>query len=216
MNIDKVYQKIGIAFKRIFYIVIRRPIEQFNIDNRAQKKIANPTIAPWHETTQRSISEQLKKNNDFANLDSKNNNLLNRLKSIKIDQENFPITPPLDTATSNNLKRKALPENRFGLDLPHYLYKPAKLSPGKITVLDVYDIILSHRKDNLSVEKIAEKYSIDVKDIEKILKYIGVFKAIDEDREEVELFVKKIEPKDSEQIVQKLPSSTSNQSMSDH
>ena len=57
MGIDKFYRNVGIGLRRVFQIFVKKPIRNFNIENRSFKAIEKPKVAPWHESTQKVIKE---------------------------------------------------------------------------------------------------------------------------------------------------------------
>lgn len=57
MNIDKFYRFVGNTLKSIFKKTVEKPIKNFNVENRAHRKIEQPKKAPWHPTTQKMIND---------------------------------------------------------------------------------------------------------------------------------------------------------------
>ena len=57
MDIDRIYQLMGSAIKRLYGFYVKRPLQRFNVDNRAEKIIEKqktiPKAAPRHEGTDR-------------------------------------------------------------------------------------------------------------------------------------------------------------------
>lgn len=64
MDIDRFYRLMGAAMKRIYGYYVKRPLQRYNVDNRAEKLIEKdleiPRTAPRHEGTDhlfRKLSE---------------------------------------------------------------------------------------------------------------------------------------------------------------
>ena len=55
MDVDRIYQLMGSALKRVYGYYIKRPLQRFNVDNRAEKLVEKqktiPKMAPRHENT---------------------------------------------------------------------------------------------------------------------------------------------------------------------
>ncbi|OTF79350.1 NDUFAF4-like protein, partial [Euroglyphus maynei] len=125
-------------------------------------------------------------------MDNKNDNLVDRLKSVKVDSyEQNPELPKFDSDEQQMKYRQQLPQDRFGAPLPFVFYKPEKMPIGKITVLDLFDIILSHRQDKRTVEEIAANHQLSEEDLKNLLKYVDVFMAVNKNEKEIPLFSKR-------------------------
>lgn len=61
MDIDGIYRFLGKAARNVFYMVVQRPLKNFNVDNRALKRIEKKQAAPWHDKT-KTIVEQMNQN----------------------------------------------------------------------------------------------------------------------------------------------------------
>nr|XP_027194262.1 ectonucleoside triphosphate diphosphohydrolase 5-like [Dermatophagoides pteronyssinus] len=173
---------------------LEKPIKNFNVENRAHRKIEQPKKAPWHPTTQKMINDLKKDDSIFKQMDAKNENLVDRLKTVKVDS--YDRNPEPGGVFGDNeeeqIKRKQrLPQDRFGAPLPFVFYKPEQMPVGKITVLDIVDIILSHKEDNCTVEEIAAKYQLSEEDTKNIIDYVDVFRAVNRDQQEIPLFQKR-------------------------
>lgn len=124
--------------------------------------------------------------NDFIQQNEKNDDLLDRLKSVKVDD--------LDLQKNNEYNREKLsaklPRSTLGATVPFVFQKPEKVPPGKILVLDTVDILLSYKIDNQQPSEIAERYNLSVEDVELLLRYVDIFKAFDLDGNEVPIYKK--------------------------
>lgn len=116
----------------------------------------------------------------------KNDDLLDRLKSVKVDDLD------LEKNTEYNREKLSakLPKSTLGAAVPYVFQKPEKVPPGKILVLDTIDILLSYKIDNQLPAEIAERYNLSVEDVELLLTYVDIFKAFDPDGNEIPIYKK--------------------------
>jgi len=73
MNIDRFYELMGTMIKRVWGYYVKRPIQRFNVDNRAEKVLEKereiPRAAPRHEGTDqlyKQISRGLYQNTSLS------------------------------------------------------------------------------------------------------------------------------------------------------
>lgn len=127
----------------------------------------------------------------FKQANAKNENLVDRLKSVKVDAFDKNPEPQFGSEEEQLKRQQILPKDRFGAPLPYVFYKPEQMPVDKITVLDILDIILSHKQDKHTIEEIAAHYQLSEVDIKNLIEYVDVFTAIDKDDKEIQLFVKR-------------------------
>ncbi|KAM9703617.1 NADH dehydrogenase [ubiquinone] 1 alpha subcomplex assembly factor 4 [Menidia menidia] len=157
---------------------IARMFRNFNIENRAIREISKekPTAAPRHsggtppDAAGRAVADAVKQKNDP---------LLAHLRSVYVDStdpEAAPAEAPKQVAVGKKSERRALrvsfPGGQFGLS------ELADVPKGKLTIAEAVKALGSHqhRPQAWTPEKIAQEYSLDLKDTKAILEFFVPFK----------------------------------------
>lgn len=153
---------------RIFSSLIKRPLRNFNVDNRAERIIESETIrpAPHHRP------DLFKKEAVVRETKEQWTELLDRLKSVKVISHDH-IKEKMKKDDS-----KLLPQNKSYVDSPEFGVFDVKSVPhGKISLRQVVEFLNHHHADpNLwNAELIAKEYKLDLTMTEQILRYFSLY-----------------------------------------
>ncbi|XP_019375731.1 PREDICTED: NADH dehydrogenase [ubiquinone] 1 alpha subcomplex assembly factor 4 isoform X1 [Gavialis gangeticus] len=176
---------------RIIWERLVRAFRNFNVENRAFRVIDEPkaTRAPWYPTARPAESPEIQ-----HEIHKKDNRLLAFLKHVYVDSKD----PPRKVSSSTLLllewtktKRALLCEVKVeGESLPckedeYRLTKLGRYSSldihrvhkGKICTVELLTFLNNHRlhPETWTAEKIAEEYSLELKDVTYLLKYHALF-----------------------------------------
>ncbi|KAL7388743.1 hypothetical protein ABVT39_019948 [Epinephelus coioides] len=158
---------------------VARMFRNFNLENRVHREISRekPRAAPRHETP-------LPPSADSSEVDTavnqKNAPLLNLLKSVYVESTD-PAAAAAAAAeaskevTSNEANRRPL---KFSLPGDHYgLMDLTDVPKGKLTIIEALKALSSHQRQpqTWTPEKIAQEYSLDLKDTKALLEFFIPF-----------------------------------------
>ena len=129
------------------------------------------------------LSFSLETSESFAKQNSLNVDLVDRLKKVKVSDENAFDEPDDET-------KSKLPKERFGFEFPYPFFKPEVVPPNKIAVLDILDLLKSSEDDKMSSQELAQRFALKQEDVENVLKYVRSYAAKDDKYRSIELYGK--------------------------
>ncbi|CAG2103070.1 unnamed protein product [Medioppia subpectinata] len=185
MDIDRIYRILGSAFKRVYGFYVKRPLQRFNVDNRAEKAIdkqkAIPRMAPRHERTDQLFKQITQNNPQFRQeLNEKREDLLKRLQTVKVVSEERVWTEE-EVKEMEEIKervRSRLPHSHEGTDIPMHAYvEPHHVPIGRISLIRALDFIGKHAQspDHFDAHTIAAQHRLDEEEVKNVLKYFKPF-----------------------------------------
>ncbi|KYO40061.1 NADH dehydrogenase [ubiquinone] 1 alpha subcomplex assembly factor 4 [Alligator mississippiensis] len=155
---------------RIIWDHLVRAFRNFNVENRAFRVLdrPKPTPAPQYPTARPAKPPEIQ-----HEIQKKDNRLLALLKNVYVDSKD----PPMEV----KVEGEGLPckEEEYRLTkLGRYSALDIHRVPkGKISTVELLTFLNNHRlhPETWTAEKIAEEYSLDLKDVTSLLKYLAVF-----------------------------------------
>ncbi|XP_019375732.1 PREDICTED: NADH dehydrogenase [ubiquinone] 1 alpha subcomplex assembly factor 4 isoform X2 [Gavialis gangeticus] len=155
---------------RIIWERLVRAFRNFNVENRAFRVIDEPkaTRAPWYPTARPAESPEIQ-----HEIHKKDNRLLAFLKHVYVDSKDPPRKVKVE-GESLPCKEDEYRLTKLGryssLDI-HRVHK------GKICTVELLTFLNNHRlhPETWTAEKIAEEYSLELKDVTYLLKYHALF-----------------------------------------
>ena len=72
--------------------------------------------------------------------------------------------------------------------MPYVFVRPEIVPRGKITVMDALEMLINAQKEKTSPKEIAAGYDISEENVEKILRYVDVFKAVNKKKIEINIY----------------------------
>jgi len=183
---------MGNAASRVYGFVVRRPLQRYNVDSRAEKvvkKIEDPTApamrAPMYQSDAELLEELRKTNPGMAeNAVKKDADLYSRLKDVYVES-----TDP-DQANVGDMRREQ-PGKPFPKDTSQYSYDfvPAQIrqdmpdrgqrivSKGKVTLQQAVDILAKHKETegDFGAEEIVKQYGTNSAATTGMLQHFFIF-----------------------------------------
>ncbi|XP_067134648.1 protein NDUFAF4 homolog [Centruroides vittatus] len=158
------YSKMG----RVFSSLIKRPLRNFNVDNRALKVIESekPRPAPRHRPELNKREPVVRESKEQWT------GLLDRLKSVKITS----YDPVKEESKKDD--GKVLPQNKSYVKSSEYgVFEATSVPQGKISLRQVIEFLNKHQTDpNLwNAKLIAKEYKLDLTMTEQILKHFSLY-----------------------------------------
>ncbi|KAM6915062.1 NADH dehydrogenase [ubiquinone] 1 alpha subcomplex assembly factor 4 [Xenentodon cancila] len=157
---------------------VGRMIRNFNLENRAFREISKekPSAAPRHsaEAPSPAVSSVV-----AESVKQKNEPLLGLLRSVYVesrDPEASAAEAPKEAAVSKDVERRALKYNFPG---PMFgLTEFTDVPKGKLTIAEALKALGGHQHEpqTWTPEKIAQEYSLDLKDTKAALTFFVPFK----------------------------------------
>ncbi|XP_032070726.1 NADH dehydrogenase [ubiquinone] 1 alpha subcomplex assembly factor 4-like [Thamnophis elegans] len=149
---------------------VTRVLSKFNLENRAHREISKskPTPAPHYPVAatpdwSANIQEEIKK---------KDEKLLTLLKDVRVDSSD----PGLQKKKGRNLLRKQ--EDYRPLIDGQFNYLDIQAVPkGKVLIEEALTLLNNHQRspETWTAEKIADKYSLELKDVNNLLTFFIPF-----------------------------------------
>lgn len=134
----------------------------------------------------------------FEKYNQFNPKLSDNLKTVKVNSDDG-----FREFSEKDSKRK-LPKDRFGAEFPYTLNPVESVPRGKLSVMNVLDLLLDYRRNNKSTTEIASKYGISVEDAENIVKYVDIYQVITK-TEQHDLYQLKTETTEKTEEIKSLP-----------
>ncbi|XP_068199047.1 NADH dehydrogenase [ubiquinone] 1 alpha subcomplex assembly factor 4 [Antennarius striatus] len=155
---------------------VTRMFRNFNLENRAHKEISRqkPVPAPRH-TVRDPPPAGAGSSGDADALNQKNESLLGLLRSVYVDSTD-PAAAEVSNKVMEDETRRPLkfhvPSNTPGLA------EVTDVPKGKLSIAEALKALNSHQREPLTwtPEKIAQDYSLDLKDTKAFLEYFILFR----------------------------------------
>lgn len=158
---------------RVASSLIKRPVKNWNVENRAQKFLEEqkkPQMAPRHPSSKEPIEQFSKEHPEVLEKQArKDSNLDKMLEGLVVTPEKF------GEITS---KKKHLPEDRSKVpDLEFGYLEPEAIRPGRCTIRQAMQFLGNHYSDpeNFNAASIAKEYNLDKHQVNRVLQYFSVF-----------------------------------------
>uniref|UniRef100_A0A023FRN7 NADH dehydrogenase [ubiquinone] 1 alpha subcomplex assembly factor 4 n=1 Tax=Amblyomma cajennense TaxID=34607 RepID=A0A023FRN7_AMBCJ len=160
---------------RLAYFV-SKPVRDFNIENRVGKVIsaAKPKSAPRHPSDAKHETEM--RLTDASKLLEKREDLLERLRSVKVVSSD-PNAQVQETTPPPKSERP-LPQSRTTPELRKYgFFEPSVVPRGKLTLRQATQLLADAQNDpaQFTPQALATQYNLSEQDVHSVLKYFGVF-----------------------------------------
>lgn len=165
------------VIRKVYRSLIKRKLQRFNIDNRAERVLAKPkTRAPLHESTVDSYKELEKEfPEELLAQKQKNEDLVQMMHGMVANPDRL-----------NDLSTRSLPSrNRQAID-DNFQTKTEVAPEGKVLLTEALQFIGDYqfKPEPPSALDIARQYKLDLDDVEATLKHFRSFKiyyAVDEE-----------------------------------
>ncbi|XP_053212634.1 NADH dehydrogenase [ubiquinone] 1 alpha subcomplex assembly factor 4-like [Panonychus citri] len=162
--------------KSVFDTLIKRPIQNYNVEERAYKAISvtKREAAPKHLTTQEKIFKYIEEHPELRNLTAeKPKSLLEWLKKIRVTSYGSPDTNLIKTDKSK------LPVKRETFALPHMFgeIEPKVIPKGRISLTRTTNLVMEYASSKVppSASEIAEKYDLQEQDAANLVRHFKAF-----------------------------------------
>ncbi|XP_038655478.1 NADH dehydrogenase [ubiquinone] 1 alpha subcomplex assembly factor 4 [Scyliorhinus canicula] len=154
---------------------LTRAIRNFNLENRAHVEIGKqkPSSAPRHPSSKGLIEQQLNSHPEVHEVHDKNEELLSLLKDVYVDSKDIPATRLVTAKTSKKVQEHRLLKSALNYEL----YNITTVPKGKLSIPEVLIILNNHKLQPKvwTIDKIAEDYSLDLKDVVGLLEFFKPF-----------------------------------------
>eukprot|EP00092_Neocalanus_flemingeri_P036423 GFUD01039659.1.p1 GENE.GFUD01039659.1~~GFUD01039659.1.p1 ORF type:complete len:253 (-),score=88.13 GFUD01039659.1:129-887(-) len=191
---------MGNAVSRVYGYVVRRPLQRYNVDHRAEKMIkkfedpnAAPHRAPMYESDAQLLEEIRRENPELSSSAvKKDDDLHDRLKSVYT----FSTDPQPDPRSQESVK-KPLPRDV----VRHYEdFVPAQLRVerqgqmrtlprGKVSIDQAVNLLTKHSQTEgeFGVEEISKEYRLNQEAVSNTVKYFQIFQMMETTTRDSEL-----------------------------
>ncbi|GCB64508.1 NADH dehydrogenase [ubiquinone] 1 alpha subcomplex assembly factor 4 [Scyliorhinus torazame] len=154
---------------------LTRAIRNFNLENRAHVEIGKqkPSGAPRHPSSKGLIEQQLSNHPEVHEVHNKNEELLSLLKDVYVDSKDIPATRLVTAETSQKVQDHRLLKSALNYEL----YNITTVPKGKLSIPEALIILNNHKLQPKvwTIDKIAEDYSLDLKDVVGLLEFFKPF-----------------------------------------
>ncbi|TKS75785.1 NADH dehydrogenase [ubiquinone] 1 alpha subcomplex assembly factor 4 [Collichthys lucidus] len=158
-----------------------RMFRNFNLENRVHRELSKekPLAAPRHAVKSPALggsSEAM----EADSVNKKNDPLLSLLRSVYVESTD-PAAPPAaaeaskEVTVGKEVERRAL---KFSLPVgPYGLVELTDVPKGKLTITEALKALGGHQREpqTWTPEKIAQEYSLDLKDTKALLEFFIPF-----------------------------------------
>ncbi|XP_006004932.1 NADH dehydrogenase [ubiquinone] 1 alpha subcomplex assembly factor 4 [Latimeria chalumnae] len=158
---------------------VTRVFRSFNLENRAHAEVgrAKPRVAPRYPSTEEMIEETVKTHPEASTeIHRKDEQLLSLLKNVYVKSKD-PLEKKLEGDEQTVVKdHDRLPKSVVKHDLFGIL--DVKTVPkGKLSIVEALTILSNYKRSpkTWTAEKIAEEYSLELKDTESLLEFFIPF-----------------------------------------
>ncbi|XP_074662251.1 NADH dehydrogenase [ubiquinone] 1 alpha subcomplex assembly factor 4-like [Tubulanus polymorphus] len=157
--------------------MVRRSAKNFNVENRAHAAIErhklHPKPAPKYESSQREVNEIRNNFPEKFDEDKKDNNLLERLKQVRIESHGPP--PEIKPKTVSP-SVKPLPENRRAFDRNELgVEEPSDIPPGKLSLKQALELLVEQQTRKRNTDDVSKEFKIEPEKIEAMFEYFKPF-----------------------------------------
>ncbi|KAJ8377479.1 hypothetical protein AAFF_G00259900 [Aldrovandia affinis] len=151
---------------------ITRLFRNFNLENRAHREIgrAKPLVAPRYPSRTDTVEQKPEIN---ESIHKKDDPLLSLLKSVYVESKDPQIIKQSQAVEEEERRplKFSLPGDPYGiLDI-------TDVPKGKLSIVEALTALNSHKQspETWSPEKIAQEYSLDLKDTKALLDFFVPF-----------------------------------------
>ncbi|XP_034944146.1 protein NDUFAF4 homolog [Chelonus insularis] len=162
---------------------LMRPLKTYNVGHRAEKVISQekPKSAPYYPSVYEQIKVAKEASPNFIKEHyKKDSELYERLKGVFVTS-NMTENPKI-----KQKEKKTLPFSTITPDAFEFgFWEPKEVSERKCNLRNVIVMLADHitNKEQNSAEILAEKYKLDLKDVENLLEYYRVLQIFEPKRE---------------------------------
>jgi hypothetical protein len=191
---------MGNAASRVYGTLVRRPLQRFNVDHRAEKEInkfqdqnSAPVRAPMYQSDADLLAEIRNTNPEMAeSAVRKDGELHTRLKSVYVESSDPELEP-----TKPNRPARPLPRDtsqysydfvpaQFRLDTKDRLNRV--VPRGKVSLEQAVDFLTRYKKTEGTFDHIAiaDQYRLSPETTKQAVRYFTVFKMMETNTRESE------------------------------
>uniref|UniRef100_UPI00398E7E70 NADH dehydrogenase [ubiquinone] 1 alpha subcomplex assembly factor 4 n=1 Tax=Pristiophorus japonicus TaxID=55135 RepID=UPI00398E7E70 len=154
---------------------VSRALRNFNLENRAHAEIGRqkPSSAPRHPSSKELIQHQHRYHPEVHEVHSKNEELLSLLKDVYVDSKDTPAKKLQTDETSKQLQEHRLLKSTLKPDP----FNITNVPKGKLSIVEALIVLNNHKLQPKiwTADKIAEDYSLELKDVEGLLEFFKPF-----------------------------------------
>ncbi|XP_072913614.1 NADH dehydrogenase [ubiquinone] 1 alpha subcomplex assembly factor 4 [Hemitrygon akajei] len=154
---------------------LARSLRNFNLENRVHRQVGQrkPSVAPRHPSTDARLERQWRDHPEVNEVHNKNEELLTFLKNVYVDSKDYSSKNVPINETSKQLQEYRFPK----VTLNHDPAGITQVPKGKLSIVEVLAVINNHKlhPEVWTAEKIAEDYSLELKDVKGLLEYFKPF-----------------------------------------
>ncbi|KAG7460675.1 hypothetical protein MATL_G00201230 [Megalops atlanticus] len=159
---------------------VTRVFRNFNLENRAHREIgkAKPRAAPRHPMHKDIVKEIGESREITEAIHQKNDPLLSLLKSVYVESKDPPAQQSAkqpEALTVKDIERRPLKFSHPGD--PYGILEITDVPKGKLSIVEALTALSNHKRSpkTWTAEKIAEEYSLDLKDTKALLEFFIPF-----------------------------------------
>ncbi|XP_070843353.1 NADH dehydrogenase [ubiquinone] 1 alpha subcomplex assembly factor 4 isoform X2 [Chaetodon trifascialis] len=163
-----------------------RMFRNVNLENRVHREISKekPRVAPRHAVKPQPFAGSSEALETAETVNQKNDPLLSHLRSVYVESTDPAAPPPPAAAAAKPSKEETASEvaerRPLKVILPGGLYSLAELTEvpkGKLTIAEALKALGSHQHEpkKCTPEKIAQDFSLDLKDTKALLEFFIPF-----------------------------------------
>jgi len=179
---------MGAQVSRVYGFVVRRPLQRFNVEHRAEKMIkkfedpaALPHRAPMYKSDAAVLEEFRRENPDLIALEGKKDDPLHdRLKAVYVSSTDPAPDPRLGETENKPLPRDV--RQHYDDFVPAQMRversgQTRTLPRGKVSINQAVDMLTRHSKTEgvYGVEEISEEYRLNKEVVTNTVKYFSIF-----------------------------------------
>ncbi|KAG5276564.1 hypothetical protein AALO_G00107150 [Alosa alosa] len=156
---------------------VGRMFRNFNLENRAHREIGRekPVSAPRHPTPVTNVTAESAEE-ITEEIHKKNDPLLTLLKTVYVESKDpAPQSVPSESGTKAEAERRPL---KFSLPGdPYGICDITDVPKGKISIVEALNALNHHKREpqTWTPEKVAQEYSLDLKDTRGLLTFFIPF-----------------------------------------
>ncbi|KAI4494331.1 hypothetical protein M0802_009014 [Mischocyttarus mexicanus] len=173
-------------------VKLKRPLNKFNIENRANAVLSRskpiPAPKPAASIKQLQLAQEL--NPGFLKD--------HYAKNLKLDENLKNVYVTSTGSETNTLNQpnpdRPLPLSRVTEDLEFGFHLPDSVPIGKITLKDLFQLIISYKDDSVknNFDSLAKQYKLDKETVEKLIEYYKLYQLIIPERFSIKSAIKKL------------------------
>ena len=186
---------MGNAVSRVYGTIVKRPLQRYNVDNRAEKvitKIEDPTApaerAPWFDADMLAREEALRNNQSIHKVEK---DLLDRLKVVYVDSKDPHPNPMMEENPSRPLPQDVSQHYAEFVPAQMRLDRPGqrrKMLPGKGSLDQSVDILSKFKESEgrFGPAEISLEYKLNKEVAANIVRHFEIFNMMETNTREFE------------------------------